>query len=444
MQIIIGNKILPANAKGEATAAPTEGGAAVVEPISMERNFPDFLAAYREYTKGHEASAKVHMWTGISCIAAAMERKVWLDEGYYKLYPNLYTFIIGAPGLVKKSTSTAIGVDLLRELSGMKIMAERVTAASLIDQMHRAGDKFVHQGQDIRQSSVFCYASELNVFLNEVFGSTTELLTTFFDCQPNDSSKPWVYETKGAGQIKVYGPCLNVLGCSTPAWLAESIPVSQMAGGFSSRVLYVVETEIPDTFVAWPEIDTSKAAMREKLLHDLKVVHALSGSVTFTPEAKAFYSDWYENHMRSLAGARYNPNFAGYYGRKGTMAKKLAIVASVSEGNSLVCDIPHVAKAIAWLDGLEKTMMAAFGVAGKNQTAQVLIAVLELLQKSSRVSSADLLAAFFHDTDGETLNKVLADLKQMGLVVLMGDGSGVSYQITERGQKLNLRSLQMS
>jgi len=412
--------------------------------VDMERNYADFLTAYREFTKGHEASAKVHMWTGISILAAALERKVWLDEGYFKVYPNLYTFVIGAPGLVKKSTSTAIGVDLLRELSTMSIMAERVTAAALIEGMHRSGSKFVHQGLDVRQSSVFCYASELNVFLKEVFGSTVELLTTFYDCQPNDSSKPWVYETKGQGAIKIFGPCLNMLGCSTPAWLAESVPVSQMAGGFASRVIYVVENEIPEVFVAWPEMDAGRNSMRSKILHDLRAVHALSGPISFTAEAKKLYADWYEAHMRSLAKSQYNPNFAGYYGRKGTIVKKLAIVASVSSGNSLVAGPEHITQAIAWLTGVEKTMMSAFGMAGRSDSAQLLADVLRLIQKKQQIRSGDLMEAFFRDTDGAGLDRVLGDLTRMGLVRMGSDVDGVAYQITSRGQLLDLNELKLS
>lgn len=448
---IVGDKILDVNGNGngkgagEVPPSPEVGGTDTQPiPVDMERNYGDFLSAYREYTKGHEASAKVHMWTGISILAAALERKVWLDEGYFKVFPNLYTFIIGAPGLVKKSTSTAIGVDLLRELSTMQIMAERVTAAALIEGMHRSGTKFSHAGVDIRQSSVFCYASELNVFLKEVFGSTVELLTTFYDCQPNDSSKPWVYETKGQGAIKVFGPCLNMLGCSTPSWLAESVPVSQMAGGFASRVIYVVENEIPEVFVAWPEMDLGRNNMREKILHDLRAIHALTGPIVFTPAAKLLYADWYEAHMRSLAKSQYNPNFAGYYGRKGTIVKKLAIVASVSSGNSLIAGPEHVTQAIAWLASVEKTMMSAFGMAGRNPGAQLLADVLTLIQRRRVVKSGDLMAEFFRDSDGPALDRVLEDLKRMNLIQMASDTDGVAYGITPRGAALNLHELKLT
>jgi hypothetical protein len=451
MKVIIGDKIVPqqdikpAGVKGAETSAPqAKLGADVSQPITpvrTERHFPNFLAAYREYTKCHEASAKVHMWTAISVIAAALERKVWLDEGLFTLFPNLYVFIIGAPGLVKKSTSTAVGVDMLRELDNMNIMAEQLTAAAMIDTLQRSGSKFSHKGQEVRQSSVFCYASELNVFLKEVFGSTVELLTTFYDCQPNDSSKPWIRETKGNGQVKVFGPCLNVLGCSTPTWLRESVPESQMGGGFSSRVIYVMETEPPNVYVPWPKVDTSGREMRKKLVEDLRVIHNLAGEFSFTDEARAFYSDWYIAYMKQMAGGQIHRNFEGYFGRKGTLIKKLAMVASVAESNSLVGEVSHIAKAIAWLEGVEKHMMAAFGVVGKNEGAALTLNVLEFLQKRSKATGGEVLQNFVHDADGQVLERVLSDLQKMRLIQLAVDGSEAVWAVTKRGAVADLRSL---
>jgi hypothetical protein len=226
-------------------------GRGVIPPTKLaeRRHFPNFLTAYREYTKNHEATAKVHMWTAISTLAAALERKVWLERAYYKVFPNLFMFIIGQPGLVKKSTSTAIGVDLLRDLPTLKLMAERVTASSLIESMSRAQDSFPIGEVQVKHSSVFCYASELTVFMEEVAGNTVDLLTTFYDCQPNDSEKPWTYESRMHGQVKVYGPCLNLLGCSTPAWLKRAVPLSKWRGG--SRHVYCSSSRMSFPISLW-------------------------------------------------------------------------------------------------------------------------------------------------------------------------------------------------
>src|ERR1700677_2740138 len=127
----------------------------------MSRHCPDLIQSYLSYTKNHEASPKIHLWSFLSILAACLQRRVWMPRGYYTLYPNLYVFIIGKSGLVKKSTSTAIAVNMYREIEGAPLMSERLTAGSLIRQMKDAGSFFEHNNQVIKQSPVFAYASEL-------------------------------------------------------------------------------------------------------------------------------------------------------------------------------------------------------------------------------------------------------------------------------------------
>jgi len=103
--------------------------------MRSDRHFADYIDAYLDYTDGHESTKRIRLWTCLSILAAVLERKVWVHRGYYTLFPNLYVFIIGKSGLIKKSTSTAIGVNILRELPDIKIMSERLTAASLINQV---------------------------------------------------------------------------------------------------------------------------------------------------------------------------------------------------------------------------------------------------------------------------------------------------------------------
>lgn len=414
-------------------------GIGIVAPsraLPTKRNFPDFLTAYREYTIGHEATAKVHMWTGISLLAATLERRVWLDRGYYKVFPNLYMFIIGAPGLVKKSTSTSIGVDLIRELPNINIMAERVTQASLIDTISRGQNEFDFNGEKAKQSAVYCYASELTVFMEEVAGNITDLLTTFYDCQPNDWRKPWVYETKGQGQVKIFGPCLNLLGCSTKAWLKRAVPVEAMEGGFASRVLFVIEDSLPDTFVAIPKVDNSRAAIRDKLVEDLRYINSATGPFTMTPAAEQAFTAWYEAHMRSVYHKRHNNRFAGYYGRKPTQVEKLAMIASISESNDLIVDTPHVAKALAWIEQLEKSMIEGFAASGKNILAESAISVFNFIRAHEPITETQISCQFFTELDAESLKRVLEQLRQMGQIKQESRVGGLFYRTVQGAQDI--------
>jgi hypothetical protein len=378
----------------------------------MQRHYSNFIDSYLEYTEPHEATTRVSKWSCISILAAALERRVWMNRGFYTLYPNLYVFIIGRSGLIKKSTSTGIAVNLFRELEGVKIMSERLTASSLIDQFKMAGKKIEINNRKYNQSALFAYASELSVFMSEVFGSITELLTTFYDCIPNDSSKPWVYNTLGRGEIKIYGPCLNILGASTKAWLKKCIPKSEMEGGFTSRIIFVVENNLPDKLVAWPSVDLEGELRRVRLIEDLRQIHALAGEVKVTPEAKELFTRWYETHMRDVVPYNQDPRMVGYMARKGDTILKLAMVHSAATSNDLVIGVENIIWASREIDSLEMDWRLAFDGLGVN-TDKLAFDLRDFIRKKVRVKKVDLLNTFGSQYPPTEVSKALNELLEM-------------------------------
>jgi hypothetical protein len=404
--------------------------------VSQGRNFPDFIEAYLQYTKNQEASEKIHKWVAISVLAAALQRKVWLPRGHYTLFPNLYIFIIGASGVVRKSTSTGIGVDLLRSLEKFHIMSERLTAAALIQNLEASHEIYQWNGKEKHQSASFAYASELIVFLREVYGSISELLTTFYDCSPHDDSKPWTYETKGEGQKRIFGPCLNILGASTPQWLSQAIPPDQMEGGFTSRVIFVVENEEPKRFIAWPDELASgeQDRLKKRLEEDLQAVNRTVGEVRVSAEAREWFRTWYEEHMKSLIKAQ-DLRFSGYYGRKADTLLKIAMVCAASSGHLPDLDTSHLKRAAALLEELELSMFQAFGTAGTNDLAPVMDRVLRFItveaeKGGGRVPHSLILRKFWNDLSNRDLTEIMQTLIGAGVVAVeSASGGKVIYRV---------------
>lgn len=377
------------------------------------RRFPDWIATYLEYTKGHEATRRVHMWSGISALAGALERKIWIDRGFYTLYPNLYVFIVGRSGLIKKSTSTGIAVDMLRELKGVRTMSERLTAVTLITQLHQAGKIFFHGQERIRESPVFIYASELSVFLSEVYGNILDLLTTFYDCVPHDPSKPWVYESKNSGKVKIYGPCLNILAATTKAWLVKCLPKSEMEGGFTSRVLFVVENNPPERLVAWPEVSAPQRELRAALIEDLRWIYSLTGPMTVTPGAQALFTKWYEYHMRHVVPNLTDARFSGYNGRKGDLMLKLGMIRAVSQRDDLVMTEQDLLWAGEKLEDIEPEMKQAFDSVSLNPISEVAFEVRNYIRRRGLADRLEVHRIFNRSASSAEIDRCLEDLLEM-------------------------------
>lgn len=398
----------------------------------MARHFPDFIEAYLEHTSGHEGTRKTHLWSCMSILAGALERRVWYDRGFYKLFPNLYVFIIGKSGLIKKSTTTGIAVDLFRELKDCRLMSERLTAASLIHQMSLADTKFECGGFRIRQSAVFAYASELKVFLEEVNGGILDLLTTFYDCVPNDPNKPWVYSTKNKGTTAIYGPCLNILAASTKAWLKQCLPRKEQEGGFTSRVLFVVENDAPDKLVAWPEAPADPN-LRRKLIADLMQIHQLAGVASVTDEAKAHFADWYEYHMRKVVPHNTDPAFSGYLGRKGDLILKLALIRCASLSNRLLVTKEHLHWAGHALERLEPDMKGAFQDYVMPIRSSIILDIFEFVKLKGFSDRAEVKKAFLERCPIPLIDKGISELLTTGELVNVqhdaGDGRGMRMML---------------
>lgn len=396
--------------------------------LSGARNFKDLIKGYLSYTEGHESTERVRKWSVISCIAACLERRVYMDRGYYPLFPNLYVFIIGKSGLIKKTTSTGIAVSLLREVSGLRVMSERLTASGLIEQMVMAGKKYDINGVSYRQSAVFAYASELSVFLTEVFGSITELLTTFYDCVPHDSAKPWTYTTIGRGDKKIYGPCLNILGASTKAWLARCIPRSEMEGGFTSRIIFVVENKLPKKLIAWPKLPDDEVLTKLRLIEDFKSIYALHGEMKPTQEARDIFEKWYCYHMTEILPQNSDPRMVGYMSRKGDTILKLAMVHSASRGDDMMVTLEDLKWANIEIDLLEDDWRLAFD--GVGSVSNLGFSILDFVKKKIKVKKKDLMSEFGQTNHLPEIVKTLAELKGMDEIeeiVEEKDGKRVDY-----------------
>src|SRR6267378_5066033 len=64
------------------------------------RRLTSWIESFIEHTVNLESAEIYRKWAAISMIAAALEQRVWVDTGS-ALYPNIYTFLVGHPGIGK-------------------------------------------------------------------------------------------------------------------------------------------------------------------------------------------------------------------------------------------------------------------------------------------------------------------------------------------------------
>ena len=108
----------------------------------MARLLKDWLPAFMAYTAGTEAPRMMHFWCGVSAIAGALRRKVWIDMKRFRWTPTFYIIFVAPPGIISKTTTMDMGMDLLKQVPGIKFGPNSVTWQALVTSFAAASESF--------------------------------------------------------------------------------------------------------------------------------------------------------------------------------------------------------------------------------------------------------------------------------------------------------------
>ena len=148
-----------------------------------------------------------HLWVAISTLASTLERNVFLDRGYYTLYPNLYVVLVAESEVCMKTTAADIGINILGMIENAPaVFAQKITPEALVSGL--CNECAVDEaGVVFKNACGVIYAEELSVFLGkEAYASgMVSILTSLYGCRDK-----WEYETIGRGTDIAYTTCINL------------------------------------------------------------------------------------------------------------------------------------------------------------------------------------------------------------------------------------------
>lgn len=336
-----------------------------VPPSTYQRNYEDWLTAYVKYASFSEAPAAMHFWSGVSALAGALRRRVWLDMGYFKWTPCFYILIVAPPGVVSKSTTAAIAIDLLRQVPGIKFGPQMVTWPALVKAFADSKEEFNYEDAWHPMCAMTIESSELGNLLNPADREMIDLLVTLWDSKTGAMEK----KTKGSGNDEIVNPWINLIACTTPAWIEGNFPEYVIGGGFTSRCIFVY-AEKKEKLVAYPtktipkELETVKTMLLQDLEH---ISNTMVGPFTLDERAIEWGTQWYALHNAKPPAHLSDERFAGYLARKQTHMHKLAMILSASRNDSKIITIEDLATAERMLFELEKDMPKVFDKIGRSE-----------------------------------------------------------------------------
>lgn len=386
----------------------------------MTRRLADWLPAFLEFTSGTEAPRRMHFWVGVSALAGALRRRVWIDMKRFKWYANFYVILVAPPGIISKTTTMDMSMDLLKAVPGIKFGPDVVTWPALVETFAASGESFLIGDEWYPMSAITLASGELGNLINPQDRDMVNLYISLWDGRPSFEKI-----TKTSGRDTIEAPWINMIGCTTPHWIADNMPSATVGGGFTSRCVFVYGDK-KEGLVAFPDeaVTGSYEDLRESLIADLEHISiTLAGPFTIPEEARVWGREWYRvlwtEHSKTVDDAR----LEGYLARKQTHLMKLAMVLSASRGDDQIISLEDMALADKMLVATEEDLGKVFSRIGRSEdslNAERFIGFIKRHGKISYAKAYQHIHSYFPDF--RDFEGILNGAIRSGLVKLAYDG----------------------
>src|SRR3990167_9447480 len=379
------------------------------------RNLNHWLKAYMEFTRDTESPDAYHFWVGATLISSATRRQVYLDMNYFRIYPNLYTILIGPSG-ARKSIAASIGMQLAESV-GIRKFSDKITGAALIRDLSEASEKRVDdkKGEVELCSPVLIYASELGVFMGpDAYGSGVIAdLTDLFDCPSK-----WEKKTIARDSEVIVAPYITILAASTPQTLKDVLPPGAVGQGFTSRILFVwansrrKRVPIPNWGVEYDTLSTT-------LVNDLKHISSIHGVFRFSDAGLNLYSQHYMEHPEPEDEFE-DERLRNYAARKDIHMLKVAQLLSVADRDDLIIsevEIKGAIEALKWLDaGLPSVFAGHGGATTSEDVVRLFKQIDNATQRLGFITHQELVKRNYYNLNGGDMSGVITTLIDGGAI----------------------------
>jgi len=392
------------------------------------RHYDNWIRAYLEYTKYLEAPDSFHFWAGVSAIAGALRGKVFFDMGYFKWKPNFFIIYVAPPGIVAKSTSMGVAMPILRKVPDIAFGPDSMTWQGLTESFSDAKQSYqLPDGTAYTECAITVSVSELGTFLDPTNRELVDVLVDLWDGRP----VPWKRRTKGEGESEIVNPFFNLIGCTTPGWMAENVPEYAIQGGFTSRTVFLY-ADAKRHFSSYPkrELDKDKEVklMLPRLAEDLCRIAEIKGAYDMDDEAYAWGEHWYKEHWQRPVGD--NNNMAGYRARKQTHLHKLAMVLAAAQREETIIKLADLVAADRIITALEPSMPEVFSAVSDNREVKYAAAVVKLVRRHGKLDKQQAWKILFQVMSYDEFSRGVAAAIAAGHVKELATSSAV-YLIAE-------------
>lgn len=374
-----------------------------------------------------ESPMLYYKWVGISTIASALRHRVYIDRESYKDYPNMYVILVAPPGGTRKSTVCDFAYDnIIQSVPSIKCFSGRITTEALMKRLTTVDVSNNNTTILSSDPSLLLYASELSSLFKKLPKGSypiIDFLTSIY------GSGNFSYDTKNGGEVRLMDTSINLLAATTPSGVNELIGVSNIEGGFASRVILVYQ----DTRIrkGWPDKDPNFKTKLNSLISDLNRISSITGEMVVPTVCKRHWNTWYFKEEFNNPP----PELVNYNNRKHDHLLKVAMVYALSERDNLVLTVKDLDRANDTLSEVEKFMPSAFNGLNKTKESGIREDIVNFIKhKGGSVTRTELTNRFERRIKGEELTKIMVPLIDSEIISICRSTNGRAQKYILNGK----------
>ena len=360
-----------------------------------------------------EAPVAFNTWAAISVIGSVLKKRVWLNRGPYKIYPNQYIVLVSPPGIGKGAAiHPAIGFAKKIQPPLANFMSDRITAPKIIEKLANGFTTVtVSNGIPMQGNEASCclQATELATFL----GSSDWMMT--FLCDAWDRGE-YEYDTKNKGTFNITGMCVSLLGACVPEFIQtiNRDRANAINGGFTARTIFVFAREKSKSIV-WPYGFEHPQFLKLKadLEYDLTQITKMVGEFTFDPIARVKFERFYGNIKSHDDDTEVVAHFKS---RQPTHVMKVAMCMSAAVRDDLVIDDYSISSAISLVEQIKDSLDLTFRGVGDSPLAEATARIQSYMERKGMASRNEILRDNHRHVVSEDLDRVLLVLESIQVV----------------------------
>lgn len=346
-----------------------------VEEVVQPDELVDFCDVYLDMCLNEEAPLIFQRWSVLTALGAALERNVWISHGSNRVYPNMYTMLVG-PSSSRKSSAIKSIYKRLKRAGFSKTFAGATSPEKFLEDLHVGYDTINAGGAEAllatgggSVNSVLVVASEAITFFKTNYVSMITQMTDLWDNLDSVTTS-----TKKSGMALVKKPTVSVLAGTTTPQLTNMFPPEILGQGILSRMLLIYSHGSGRKFT-FPE--PISAEDEQSIVDAMRLIMGRRGEFTITSAGANILDKIYKGWKPIKDG-----RFDSYTGRRLDHVLKLSLLYAVMDLDlkNNVIDVKHIIKANTTLTYAECHMIDALGEFGSTQSSALTNSIMTVVK----------------------------------------------------------------